>query len=48
MNNTIIFSRNIKTYFEYLKTIFRLFAKFKITFKLKKFYFRYSLITLLE
>ena len=48
IDDIIIFSRNIKEYFKYLKTIFHLFAKFKIIFKFKKSYFRYSSITLLK
>ena len=48
IDDIIIFSRNPKKYFEYLKIIFYFFAKFKIIFIFKKFYFKYLLITLLK
>ena len=46
INNIIIFSHFAKKHFQHLKTIFALFARFKITLKLKKSYLNYSLIIL--
>ena len=39
INNIIIFSYIAKKHFEYLKTIFTLFARFKIIFESKKIIF---------
>ena len=48
IDNIMIFSYIAKEHFEHLRTIFALFACFKITFKLKKSYLNYLLIILFE
>ena len=39
INNIIIFSHIAKEHFQYLKTTFALFARFKVILKLKKIVF---------
>lgn len=46
IDNIVIFSRSAEEYFDYLRVIFALFAKLKITLKSKKFYFGYSSVIL--
>ena len=48
IDNIIIFFRFAKEYFQYLKTIFALFARLKIILKSKKSYLKYLLIILLK
>ena len=48
IDNIIIFFRSAKEHFQYLKTIFALFARFKIILKSKKSYLNYLSIILLE
>ena len=48
INNIIIFFYIAKKHFEYLKTIFAFFTRFKVIFKSKKLYLNYLLIILLE
>ena len=45
INNIIIFFRIAKKHFQHLKSIFALFARFKIILKAKKSYLNYILIT---
>ena len=44
----MIFFRSAKEHFQYLKTIFALFTRFKIILKSKKSYLRYLLIILFK
>ena len=48
IDNIIIFSRSAKEYFQHLKTIFALFARFKIILKSKKSYLNYLSIILFK
>ena len=44
----MIFFKIAKKHFKHFRIIFRLFTQFKITFKLKKSYFKYSFIIFLD
>ena len=48
INDIVIFIKIAKKYFKHFQIIFRLFTQFKITFKLKKSYFKYSFIIFLD
>ena len=48
INDIIIFFKIIKKDFKHFRIIFRFFIQFKITFKSKKFYFKYSFIIFLN
>ena len=48
IDNIIIFFRSAKEHFQYLKTIFAFFARFKIILKSKKSYLNYLLIILFK
>ena len=48
INNVIIFSRTLKKHLIYLHTIFTLFEFFNITLSLKKFFFNYFIVVLLN
>ena len=47
IDDIVIFSRSVEDHFEHLRTIFRLFAKLKITLEPKKSYLGYPSVTLL-
>ena len=48
INDIVIFFKIAKKYFKYFRIIFRFFTQFKITFKLKKSYFEYLFMILLD